>query len=56
MLWPSPTAGGGGGIGIHICHSLAQVRANFQSAARQGAASFGDAGVVVEKYVQVGDP
>jgi acetyl/propionyl-CoA carboxylase alpha subunit len=26
---------------------------NFKSAARQGAASFGDAGVFVEKYVQV---
>lgn len=47
-------AGGGGGIGIHICRSIDEVRANFQSAARQGQAAFGDAGVFVEKYVQVG--
>lgn len=54
---PSPLAphcaGGGGGIGIHICRSEDEVVENFKSAARQGAASFGDAGVFVEKYVQV---
>lgn len=50
----SSLAGGGGGIGIHTCHTLDQVRTNFQSAAKQGQASFGDAGVFVEKYVQVG--
>ena len=46
-------AGGGGGIGIHICRTEEEVAANFVSAARQGAAAFGDAGVFVEKYVQV---
>lgn len=50
---PYPAAGGGGGIGIHICRTEDEVAANFASAARQGAAAFGDAGVFVEKYVQV---
>lgn len=45
--------GGGGGIGIHICRSEEEVVEKFQSAARQGAAAFGDSGVFVEKYVQV---
>lgn len=44
--------GGGGGIGIHICKSEEEVQEKFHSAARQGAASFGDAGVFVEKYVE----
>ena len=44
--------GGGGGIGIHICRTEEEVSANFASAARQGAAAFGDAGVFVEKYVE----
>jgi urea carboxylase len=48
--------GGGGGIGIHICRTEEEVVDKFQSAARQGAASFGDAGVFVEKYVQVREP
>lgn len=44
--------GGGGGIGIHICRTEEEVTEKFISAARQGAAAFGDAGVFVEKYVQ----
>lgn len=44
--------GGGGGIGIHICRTEEEVVNNFASAARQGQAAFGDAGVFVEKYVQ----
>jgi urea carboxylase len=44
--------GGGGGIGIHICRTEDEVVDKFNSAARQGAAAFGDAGVFVEKYVQ----
>ncbi|KAK9905055.1 hypothetical protein WJX75_008745 [Coccomyxa subellipsoidea] len=44
--------GGGGGIGIYTCPDEAAVRANFEAAGRQGKASFGDAGVFVEKYVQ----
>lgn len=46
---PYPAAGGGGGIGIHICRTEEEVESNFASAARQGAAAFGDAGVFVEK-------
>jgi urea carboxylase len=44
--------GGGGGIGIHTCRTEEEVRTNFGSAARQGAAAFGDAGVFVEKFVE----
>jgi urea carboxylase len=44
--------GGGGGIGIHICRTVEEVAEKFASAARQGAASFGDAGVFIEKYVE----
>lgn len=49
--WRLP-AGGGGGIGIHICRTEEEVVTNYASASRQGAAAFGDAGVFVEKYVQ----
>jgi urea carboxylase len=44
--------GGGGGIGIHICRTIDEVAEKFLSASRQGAASFGDAGVFIEKYVE----
>ncbi|DBA70016.1 TPA: hypothetical protein ACH3X2_012365 [Trebouxia sp. C0005] len=44
--------GGGGGIGIYICHSKDDLVKNFETAGRQGKANFGDAGVFVEKYVQ----
>ena len=50
---PPCSAGGGGGIGIHICRTEDEVASNIASAARQGAAAFGNAGVFVEKYVQV---
>ncbi len=42
-------------VSLFACDLLinVQVRSNFKSAARQGAAAFGDAGVFVEKYVQV---
>ena len=36
-----------------MCFTEDEVVDKFNSAARQGAASFGDAGVFVEKYVQV---
>lgn len=45
--------GGGGGIGIHLCYTLDDVRTHYRSAARQGQAAFGNAGVFVEKYVEV---
>jgi len=47
-------SGGGGGIGIHICPNEAELVEKFHSASRQGAASFGDAGVFMEKYIEVG--
>jgi urea carboxylase len=42
---------GGGGIGMRICESEAQVREGFAAVVRQGEASFGDAGVFLERYV-----
>lgn len=45
--------GGGGGIGIYRCSSEDDVRHHYRSAARQGQAAFGNAGVFVEKYVEV---
>jgi urea carboxylase len=43
---------GGGGIGMRICRDEAAVRDGFASVARMGAASFGDAGVFLERYVE----
>uniref|UniRef100_UPI000A4A129D ATP-binding protein n=1 Tax=Erythrobacter sp. CCH5-A1 TaxID=1768792 RepID=UPI000A4A129D len=42
---------GGGGIGMRICESEAQVREGLAAVMRQGEASFGDAGVFLERYV-----
>jgi urea carboxylase len=42
---------GGGGIGMRICENEAQVREGFAAVVRQGEASFGDAGVFLERYV-----
>ncbi|OYX67287.1 MAG: urea carboxylase [Sphingomonadales bacterium 32-64-17] len=42
---------GGGGIGMRICQSEAEVREGFAGVARQGGASFGDAGVFLERYI-----
>ena len=43
--------GGGGGIGIRMCHTLDEVRDGFASVAAQAARSFGSAGVFVERLV-----
>jgi urea carboxylase len=43
---------GGGGIGMRVCRDAAAVRDGFASVARMGAASFGDAGVFLERYVE----
>jgi urea carboxylase len=43
---------GGGGIGMRVCRDEAAVRDGFASVARMGAASFGDAGVFLERYVE----
>lgn len=42
---------GGGGIGMRICESEAMLREGFAAVVRQGEASFGDAGVFLERYV-----
>lgn len=42
---------GGGGIGMRICESEAALREGFAAVVRQGEASFGDAGVFLERYV-----
>jgi urea carboxylase len=43
---------GGGGIGMRVCRDAAAVRDGFASVARMGSASFGDAGVFLERYVE----
>ncbi|AUX70316.1 urea carboxylase [Porphyrobacter sp. HT-58-2] len=42
---------GGGGIGMRICETEAAVREGFAAVVRQGQASFGDAGVFLERYI-----
>jgi urea carboxylase len=42
---------GGGGIGMRICETETAVREGFAAVVRQGEASFGDAGVFLERYV-----
>ncbi|HEX8414668.1 MAG TPA: urea carboxylase [Sphingomicrobium sp.] len=43
---------GGGGIGMRICGNAAEIHDGFASVARMGAASFGDEGVFLERYVE----
>jgi urea carboxylase len=42
---------GGGGIGMRICSDEAMLREGFAAVVRQGQASFGDAGVFLERYI-----
>jgi urea carboxylase len=42
---------GGGGIGMRVCAEEAMVREGFAAVMRQGEASFGDAGVFLERFV-----
>jgi urea carboxylase len=42
---------GGGGIGMRVCADEGAVREGFAAVVRQGEASFGDAGVFLERYV-----
>ncbi len=42
---------GGGGIGMRVCETEADLRQGFAAVVRQGEASFGDAGVFLERYV-----
>ena len=43
---------GGGGKGMRLAHSEAEVREQFDSVKREGLASFGDDRVLIEKYVE----
>jgi acetyl/propionyl-CoA carboxylase alpha subunit len=43
---------GGGGKGMRPCYSDADVKANFEPVQREALSSFGNAGLLVEKYVQ----
>jgi urea carboxylase len=42
---------GGGGIGMRVCETEEAVREGFATVMRQGEASFGDAGVFLERFV-----
>ncbi len=43
---------GGGGIGMRVCETEADVREGFSAVARQGLGNFGDAGVFLERYIR----
>ena len=43
---------GGGGIGMRVCESQADVQEGFATVARLGQSNFGDAGVFLERYVR----
>ena len=43
---------GGGGKGMRPCYSEAEVKSNFEAVQREALSSFGNAGLLVEKYVQ----
>lgn len=44
--------GGGGGIGMQVCRSAAELRAAFDRVTRLAERSFGSAGVFVERFVE----
>ncbi len=44
--------GGGGGIGMVVCHDPDQLRAGFERVTRTAAQNFGSAGVFAERYVE----
>jgi urea carboxylase len=45
------SSGGGGGIGMRVCHSAEQLSDAFESVLRLSRANFGDSGIFLEKYV-----
>jgi urea carboxylase len=45
------SSGGGGGIGMRVCHSAEQLAEVYESVLRLSRANFGDSGVYLEKYV-----
>ncbi|MET1037607.1 MAG: urea carboxylase [Aeromicrobium sp.] len=44
--------GGGGGIGMTVCHDPDELRVAFERVTRMAAQSFGSSGVFAERYVQ----
>jgi acetyl-CoA carboxylase biotin carboxylase subunit len=45
---------GGGGRGIRIAHNAEELKTNFEKAASEAGAAFGNAEVFVEKFIEVG--
>jgi urea carboxylase len=45
------SSGGGGGIGMRVCHSAEQLSEAYESVLRLSRANFGDSGLYLEKYV-----
>lgn len=45
------SSGGGGGIGMRVCHSAEQLSEAYDSVLRLSRANFGDSGVYLEKFV-----
>ena len=45
------SSGGGGGIGMRVCHSAEQLSEAYESVLRLSRANFGDSGVYLEKFV-----
>ncbi|RAI72546.1 urea carboxylase [Pseudomonas fluorescens] len=43
---------GGGGIGMRVCRSAAELSESFEAVKRLGQNNFSDAGVFIEKYIQ----
>ncbi|MCP1420598.1 urea carboxylase [Pseudomonas laurylsulfativorans] len=43
---------GGGGIGMRVCRSAAELSDSFEAVKRLGQNNFSDAGVFIEKYIQ----
>ncbi|MDX6766780.1 MAG: urea carboxylase [Candidatus Methylacidiphilales bacterium] len=45
------STGGGGGIGIRVCHDPVELHAQFEAVSRMAADNFNDPGVFLEKFV-----
>jgi urea carboxylase len=45
------SSGGGGGIGMRVCHSAEELGEAYESVLRLSRANFGDSGVYLEKFV-----
>lgn len=45
------SSGGGGGIGMRVCHSARELEEAYESVLRPSRANFGDSGVYLERYV-----